>query len=247
MPHAIHTIGLSKIFGGAIAVDNLDLAIEAGSITALLGGNGAGKSTTMAMLLGLLQPTSGSIAIFGRDLLKERSAIAAAVNFSSPYVDLPNRLTVRQNLIVYGHLYGVPDLKQRIEELAAQLMLEEILDRHHGSLSAGQKTRSSLAKSLLNKPRLLLLDEPTASLDPDTADWVRALLMDYRHRTGATIFMASHNMSEVERMADSVIVMKTGRIVAHDTPAALLASYSRLNLEEVFLDIARDRNTHGMP
>jgi len=239
---AIHTKQLRKSFDDVVAVDGVDLEVKAGSITALLGGNGAGKSTTMAMLLGLLEPTSGSIAVLGQDLLKHRAEIAASVNFSSPYVDLPNRLTVRQNLIVYGHLYGVMGLNARIVELAEQLHITEFLDRRHGTLSAGQRTRASLAKSLINAPRLLLLDEPTASLDPDTADWVRTLLMDYRKATCATIFMASHNMYEVERMCDDVIMMKTGIIVDHGSPQKLLESYSRENLEEVFLDIARNRN-----
>lgn len=241
MTFAIQTTGLRKAFDETVAVESLDLAIESGSITALLGGNGAGKSTTMAMLLGLLEPTSGSIRIFGRDLLRDRADIATETNFSSPYVDLPNRLTVRQNLIVYGHFYGVPHIKHRVAELAEHLQITHLLDRHHGSLSAGQRTRASLAKSLMNKPRLLLLDEPTASLDPDVADWVRSLLLDYRQSTGATIFMASHNMAEVERMCDDVIMMKQGRIVAQGSPETLRANYNRDNLEEVFLDIARDR------
>jgi ABC-2 type transport system ATP-binding protein len=242
MTLAIHTSRLRKSFGPIMAVNGIGLEVAQGSITALLGGNGAGKSTTMAMLLGLLQPSSGAIELLGRDLLRERAAIAALVNFSSPYVDLPNRLTVRQNLIVYGHLYGVPRLGARIAELAGQLQITELLDRLHGSLSAGQRTRASLAKSLLNRPQLLLLDEPTASLDPDTADWVRQLLMDYRKQTGATIFMASHNMFEVERMCDDVVVMKQGEIVARGAPQKLLETYGRENLEEVFLDIARNRN-----
>lgn len=241
MSFALQTSGLRKSFDGTVAVESLDLAITTGSITALLGGNGAGKTTTMSMLLGLLAPSAGSIHVFGRDLLRNRASIAAEMNFSSPYVDLPNRLTVRQNLTVYGHLYGVQDMHERIAELAEHLQITPLLDRHHGSLSAGQRTRASLAKSLMNKPRLLLLDEPTASLDPDVADWVRGLLLDYREATGATIFMASHNMSEVERMCDDVIMMKQGRIVAQGSPAALLATYKRQNLEEVFLDIARDR------
>jgi ABC-2 type transport system ATP-binding protein len=241
---SIHTKGLRKVFArGAqtdvAAVDGVDLSVGAGSITALLGGNGAGKSTTMAMLLGLLQPTSGSIEIFGHDIETARDRIVPFVNFSSPYVDLPNRLTLRQNLTVYGHLYGVPHLSSRIAELAGQLQITDLLDRKHGSLSAGQRTRASLAKSLLNMPRLLLLDEPTASLDPDVADWVRTLLMDYRRETGATIFMSSHNMYEVEHMCDDVIMMKQGKIVARGTPADLLERYKRENLEEVFLDIAR--------
>lgn len=242
---AIHTVKLCKSFDNVVAVNSIDLSICQGSITALLGGNGAGKSTTMAMLLGLLNPTSGSIELLGRDLLKDRAAIVPYINFSSPYVDLPNRLTVRQNLTVYGHLYGVLNLKERISELSDQLQIVELLDRKHGSLSAGQRTRASLAKSLLNKPPLLLLDEPTASLDPDTADWVRTLLMDYRKTTGATVFMASHNMYEVERMCDNVIVMKTGAIVDRGSPRKLLETYSRENLEEVFLDIARNRTANS--
>ncbi len=240
-PLAIRAVGLSKAFGELVAVDSLDLDVVAGSVTALLGGNGAGKTTTLSMLLGLLQPTSGSIEIFGKDLLNHREDVAPYPNFSSPYVDLPNRLTVRQNLTVYGHLYNVGNLKRRIGELAGNLRLAALLDRPYGDLPAGQKTRVSLAKAVLNRPRLLLLDEPTASLDPDAADWVRQILLDYRKESGATIFMSSHNMYEVERMCDDVIVMKKGRIVARGSPRALLESYGRENLEEVFLDIARDR------
>lgn len=241
MSLAIQTTRLQKIFDETVAVHDLNLAVQEGSITALLGGNGAGKTTTMSMLLGLLTPTSGDIRIFGRDMLRERTAIAAETNFSSPYVDLPNRLTVRQNLTVYGHMYGVPQMGQRIVELAEQLQITTLLDQKHGSLSAGQRTRASLAKSLMNKPRLLLLDEPTASLDPDVADWIRSLLLAYRKASGATIFMASHNMGEVERMCDHVIMMKQGQIVAEGSPAKLIQTYNRQNLEEVFLDIARDR------
>jgi ABC-2 type transport system ATP-binding protein len=239
---AIHTRQLSKTFGDVVAVNKVDLDIKRGSITALLGGNGAGKTTTMAMLLGLLQPTSGAISMLGHDVLESRDNITPFVNFSSPYVDLPNRLTVRQNLTVYGHMYGVPYLKERIKALADQLQIAPLLNRRHGSLSAGQRTRASLAKSLLNEPQLLLLDEPTASLDPDTADWVRTLLTEYRKASGATIFMASHNMVEVERMCDDVIVMKQGKVVDRGSPAKLLEAYSRETLEEVFLDIARNRS-----
>ena len=242
-PHfAIKTKQLRKVFGQIVAVDSLNLEVARGTITGLLGGNGAGKSTTMAMLLGLLEPTSGMVSLLGFDILKNRHAVAPFVNFSSPYVDLPNRLTVKQNLIVYGHLYGIERLKERIEELAEQLQIIPLLDRRHGTLSAGQRTRASLAKSLLNKPQLLLLDEPTASLDPDTADWVRSLLMDYRKNTGATVFMASHNMQEVERMCDDIVVMKDGLIVNRGSPQKLLEFYSRENLEDVFLDIARGRS-----
>ena len=237
--NAIQTLGLTKRFDDVAAVDGIDLTVRAGSITGLLGGNGAGKTTTMAMLLGLLLPSAGSISIFGQDFLQDRFALLPEMNFSSPYVDLPNRLTVRQNLIVTGHFYGVPDVKARITELANELHIGEFLDRKHGSLSAGQKTRATLAKSLINRPRLLLLDEPTASLDPDTADWVRTLLMTYQKTTGATIFMASHNMFEVERMCNDVIVMRQGKIVTQGSPQKLLESYGRGTLEEVFLDIAR--------
>jgi len=241
MAFAIETRRLTKIFDRTVAVDAINLTVNEGSITALLGGNGAGKTTTLGMLLGLLEPSSGKINLLGRDLLRERTAIAADVNFSSPYVDLPNRLTVRENLVVYAHLYGLLHLKARIDELAEQLQITELLDRRYGSLSAGQRTRASLAKSLLNRPRLLLLDEPTASLDPDTADWVRTLLITYRETEAATIFLASHNMYEVERMCDDVIVMKQGRIVDRGRPRQLIENYGRDNLEEVFLDIARNR------
>jgi ABC-2 type transport system ATP-binding protein len=233
---------LSKSYSDVVAVGDISFVVGSGIITGLLGGNGAGKTTTMAMLLGLLEPTSGSIHIFGKDLQVERARIAEHVNFSSPYVDLPNRLTVRQNLTIYGHLYGVPNLAERIVQLSHDLEITELLNRRHGSLSAGQRTRASLAKSLLNKPQLLLLDEPTASLDPDSADWVRTLLMNYRKETGATIFLASHNMPEVERMCDDIIMMKRGNIVDRGTPDALLKSYSRTNLEDVFLDITRNRS-----
>ena len=171
-----------------------------GATAALLGGNGAGKTTTLSMLLGLLLPTAGSIAIFGEDMMRHRYRVLPRMNFSSPYVDLPHRLTVRQNLVVYGRLYGIPDRGDRIAALAADLQIEDFLDRPTGKLQPGQKTRVALAKALLNEPELLLLDEPTASLDPDTGDWVRSYLETYRARTGATILLASHNMAEVERL-----------------------------------------------
>jgi ABC-2 type transport system ATP-binding protein len=235
----IQVRGLRKEYDGAAAVDGIDFSVAEGQIVGLLGGNGAGKSTTLAILLGLLLPSAGDIKIFGFDLVRGRHHIRPKINFSSPYVDLPNRLTVKQNLIVYGHLYGVESLDKRIHELAEELQITDLLDRRHGSLSAGQRTRASLAKSLLNRPQLLLLDEPTASLDPDTADWVRTLLMTYGQETRATIFMASHNMPEVERMCDDVIMMKQGRIVGQGSPDQLIASYGHDSLEEVFLDIAR--------
>ncbi len=238
---AIEVQALFKSFGPIKAVDGLDFSIKAGSTTALLGGNGAGKTTTLSMLLGLLLPTSGSITVLGEDMVRHRYRVLPRMNFSSPYVDLPHRLSVRQNLKVYGGLYGVERLADRIAELTAELELGEFIDRPAGKLSAGQKTRVALAKALLNKPDLLLLDEPTASLDPDTADWVRGWFHSYQRATGATIVLASHNMTEVERMCDHVLMMKQGRIVDQGSPADLIARFGRASMEEVFLDIARDR------
>lgn len=236
---AIKTKQLKKVFDNQIVINSIDLEVRHGGITALLGGNSAGKTTTLSLLLGLLSPTSGTIHLLDYDFDTQRSHIMPLVNFSSPYVDLPNRLTVRQNLTVYGHLYGIPSLKERIRELADLLQIGDYLDRRHGSLSAGQRTRASLAKSLLNAPLLLLLDEPTASLDPDTADWVRTFLIKYCTQTGATLFMASHNMREVEHMCHDVIVMKNGNIIDRGSPEHLIKTYKCTNLEEVFLDIAR--------
>ncbi len=242
---AITVRGLRKRFDDIVAVDGIDFTIPRGSVTALLGGNGAGKTTTIAMLLGLLTPTDGAIDIFGVDMLRQPGQALPRMNFSSPYVDLPHRLTVAQNLRVYGHLYGLADVNARIASLAVALDLEPLLNRRTGNLSAGQKTRVALAKALINQPELLLLDEPTASLDPDTGDWVRGYLDDYRRQSGATILLASHNMSEVERLGQEVLIMKTGRIVDRGTPAALISAYGRDDLEEVFLDVARGRN--GVP
>jgi ABC-2 type transport system ATP-binding protein len=230
---------LTKIFGTLTAVDGIDFAVRRGVTTALLGGNGAGKTTTIAMLLGLLLPTSGSIRIFGEDMLHHRYKLLHRMNFSSPYVDLPHRLTVRQNLTVYAHLYRLRDVARRIRELAAELDLIEVLDRPYGKLSAGQKTRVALAKSLLNAPEILLLDEPTASLDPDTADYVRGYLENFQRTSGATILLASHNMAEVERLCADVVMLKRGKVVDSGAPNELIARYGRTTLEEVFIDIAR--------
>ena len=233
--------GLIKRFGPVTAVGGVSFSVREGSTTALLGGNGAGKTTTLAILLGLLLPTSGSVHVLGVDMIRDRYRALARMNFSSPYVDLPRRLSVDENLTVYGRLYGVVNLRQRIRELARDLEIEPFLRRPIGDLSAGQRTRVALAKALLNAPRLLLLDEPTASLDPDTADWVRGYLDGYRQSTGATILLASHNMAEVERMCDDVLVLRAGTLVASGAPGELLTRYGRRTMEEVFLDIARDR------
>ena len=235
----IAVAGLTKRFGDTVAVDGLDFSVARGTTAALLGGNGAGKTTTLAMLLGLLLPSAGEVRVLGEDVRHHRHRVLPRMNFSSPYIDLPHRLTVRENLRVYGMLYGVRDLGRQIEALARDLQLEDFIDRRVGSLSAGQRTRVALAKALVNEPELLLLDEPTASLDPDTGDWVRGYLETYRARTGASILMASHNMGEVERLCSDVLMMRRGRIVDRGSPQLLIGRYGRETLEEVFLDIAR--------
>jgi ABC-2 type transport system ATP-binding protein len=236
---AINVKNLTKRYAGTLAVDDIGFAVKQGAVTGLLGGNGAGKTTTISMLLGLLTPSAGTITLLGHDMARQRFAALARMNFSSPYIALPQRLSVAENLRVYGHLYDVPRLKHRIYELAEQFNLTGLLNRLAGELSAGQKTRVALAKSLINKPDLLLLDEPTASLDPDTGDFVRTALETYRRESGASILLASHNMAEVERLCDDVLMMKQGKIVDRGTPEALLARYGRDDLEQVFLDIAR--------
>ena len=242
----IRVTNLVKRYGVVLAVDNIDFTVSTGATVGLLGGNGAGKTTTIAMLLGLLVPTSGAIQVLGHDMARDRFAALARMNFSSPYVSLPHRLSVAENLRVYGHLYNVPDIEARIARLAEELDLTALLDRPAGNLSAGQKTRVALAKALINKPELLLLDEPTASLDPDTGDWVRTWLERYRDETGCAILLASHNMAEVERLCDHVLMLKQGRIVDQGSPADLLTRYRRDDLEDVFLDIARGRG-QGIP
>jgi ABC-2 type transport system ATP-binding protein len=239
---AIETIDLTKVFGGVTAVDGLSFSVACGSVTGLLGGNGAGKTTTIGMIMGLILPTAGSVRVLGTDMRRDRYRVLAKMNFESPYVDMPHRLTVRQNLDVFAELYAVADVEARIARLAKDLAFTDLLDRPAGQLSAGQKTRVALAKALLNDPEVLLLDEPTASLDPDTADWVRTHLENYRRQQHATILLASHNMSEVERLCDRVIMLKQGRIVGDDSPAALIERFGRRNLEEVFLDVARGRH-----
>jgi ABC-2 type transport system ATP-binding protein len=238
---AIAVDRLVKRYKGVAAVDGISFRLAPGTITGLLGGNGAGKTTTIAMIMGLVTPTSGTVNVLGVEMPKERYRVLHRMNFESPYVDMPMRLTVRQNLSVFAQLYAVADIDGRIASLAADLDLAEFLDRPTGKLSAGQKTRVSLAKALINAPEVLLLDEPTASLDPDTADWVRTHLEHYTAERHATMLLASHNMNEVERLCDRVIMLKRGVIVDDDTPARLLARYGRSNLEEVFLDVARGR------
>jgi len=238
-PPVIEVTDLYKSFDGVHAVDGISFSVPAGQTVALLGGNGAGKTTTISMLLGLLSPTRGEVRVLGARMPDERHKVLGCMNFSSPYVDLPKRLKVWENLTIYAHLYGVRDVKGRIAELSEDLELSNFIGRPFGDLSAGQMTRVALAKSLLNAPKLMLMDEPTASLDPDTGDWVRSYLERYRERTGATILLASHNMSEVERLAHNVLMMRAGQIVDQGAPTDLIQRHGRDNLEQVFLDIAR--------
>ena len=232
---------LRKSFKHVDAVRGISFDVHRGTTTALLGGNGAGKTTTLSMLLGVLTPTAGSIRILGENMLRHPYRVLPRINFTSPYVDLPKRLTVGENLRVYARLYGVARPQARIDELAAELGLSDLVPRPYGDLSAGQRTRVSLAKALLNSPEVLLLDEPTASLDPDVGDRMRTLLEQYQKRSGCTMLLASHNMSEVERMCNEVIMLRAGLVVDQGSPLALLERYGRQNMDDVFLDIARDR------
>jgi len=237
----IEVCGASKSFDGIQAVSDVTFSVARGETVGLLGANGAGKTTTVSMLLGLLLPSSGNVTLLGEDMARHRHRVLGRINFSSPYVDLPRRLTVIQNLTFFAHLYGVPDPRGRVRRLAEELDLGAFLKRRSGHLSAGQKTRVSLAKALINDPEVLLLDEPTASLDPDTADWMRGYLLSYQARRGCAILLASHNMAEVERLCDTVLIMQRGRIVDRGAPRDIVARYGRATLEQVFLDIARGR------
>ena len=239
-PPVVEVRGLTKVFSGFTAVDHLDFDLPPHCTTALLGSNGAGKTTTISMLLGLLLPTSGSIKIFGQDLEHNRFHILQRMNMSSPYIDLPQRLTVRQNLQVYARLYEVDNIQGRIAQLAEDLELNEFIDRQVRKLSAGQKTRVSLAKALINEPELLLLDEPTASLDPDTATWIREYLFKYQQRRNTAILLASHNMLEVHRMCQQVYIMTHGKIVEKGTPDEIVVRHGKEDLEQAFLKIVRN-------
>jgi ABC-2 type transport system ATP-binding protein len=247
MRPAIRVEDLSKRYGDVVAVDQLSFEVPAGSTTALLGANGAGKTTTIAMILGLLAASAGRITVLGEEVPRHRARVLGRMNFSSPYVDLPARLSARQNLLVYADLYRVARPGARIRALSADLDLEHLLERPTGRLSSGQKTRLMLAKALINQPELLLLDEPTASLDPDTADVIRGYLERYQRERGATVLLASHNMAEVERLCSNVLMLKRGRLVDQGAPAELLRRYGRANLEQVFLDIARRPGDEAAP
>ena len=227
--------GLTKKFQSKLAVDSLTFSLPRGSIVGLLGGNGAGKTTTLSMLLGLLEPTSGKIQLFGNNFVRNRHSVLHRMNFCSPYVDLPQRLTVMENLRVFARLYGVRDSAKTIARLVEDFRLLELKDQPIRRLSSGQKTRVSLAKALINSPDFLLLDEPTASLSPDVSKWIRQQLADYRDRTGATILFASHDMREVELLCDQVMMMCQGQLIEQGSPKELMETHHRSSLEEVFL------------
>ena len=234
---------LSKKFNNYVAVSNINFSLDKNTTLGLLGPNGCGKTTSIGMMLGLITPSSGEVLINGRNVNNvNRDDLLSKMNFASPYIELPKKLTVRQNLEVYGRLYGVKDLKNRIAEIADDLNLNSFLIKKTGELSSGQKNRVSLAKSLINKPDILFLDEPTASLDPDIGDFVRQYIETYKSKNQITILLASHNMKEVERLCDSVIMMKEGQIVDRGTCKALVDKHGRDNLEDTFLKIARSKN-----
>lgn len=231
---------LNKIYDKTIAVKDLSFVINKGKIIGLLGPNGCGKTTTIAMILGLVKPTSGEVIIKGKNIEKERINLLEKMNFISPYVELPKKLTVEENLKVYAGLYGVKNVNEKISELVNELRLNKFLKKKTGELSSGQKNRISLAKALINDPEILMMDEPTASLDPDTGDFVRSFIEHYSSKTNVTILLASHNMNEVERLCDSVMMMKDGIIVDTGKSQELISRHGRKNLEEVFLKIVRE-------
>ena len=236
----IEVINLKKNYDKKVAVNNLNFQIQKGEIIGLLGPNGCGKTTTIAMILGLLKPTSGQVIINGKNIEKERIYLLSQMNFISPYVELPKKLTVKENLEVYARLYGVKKINDKIETLSNQLRLNNFLNKKTGELSSGQKNRISLAKALINDPEILLLDEPTASLDPETGDFIRSFIENYCSNKKVSILLASHNMNEVERLCSEIMMMKNGNIVDSGNPNELIKKHGRKNLEEVFLKIVRE-------
>ena len=245
MKNSIEVINLSKRYKSKIAVNNISFKINENEIIGLLGPNGCGKTTTIGMILGLLKPTNGKVLINGSNLETNKIPILKKLNFISPYIELPKKLKVKQNLIVYGKLYNVENLDDRINYLSKKLRLENLLDKITGELSSGQKNRVSLAKALINDPSVLLLDEPTASLDPETGDFIRTFLENYKKEKKISVLLASHNMDEVKRLCNSVLMMKDGNIVDKGTPDELIEKHGRKNLEEVFLKIARYENEYN--
>ena len=239
MHSPLEIIELSKIYNDKEVVKNISFKINKNEIIGILGPNGCGKTTTIGMILGLLKPTKGRVLINGLEIETKRVDLLNNLNFISPYIELPKKLTVKQNLEVYGRLYDVKNLSSKIDYLTEKLRLNEIINKVTGELSSGQKNRVSLAKSIINDPTILLLDEPTASLDPETGDFVRSFLENYQKDKRASILLASHNMTEVERLCSSVLMMKNGIIIDHDSPKELITKHGRKNLEEVFLKLAR--------
>ena len=240
MQNSIKVINLKKSYGSKEAVKNINFEIKENEIVGLLGPNGSGKTTTIGMILGLLKPSSGEVLINGLRIEKYRNDILQKINFISPYIELPKKLTVKQNLIVYGKLYSVKNLKEKIDYLVNKLRLENLLNRITGELSSGQKNRISLAKAIINDPSVLLLDEPTASLDPEIGDFVRTFLENYKKENKVSILLASHNMDEVTRLCSSIMMMKNGSIIDEGKPKDLIEKHGRENLEEVFLKLARN-------
>ena len=245
MKNSIEVINLSKNYKSKKAVNDISFKINENEIVGLLGANGCGKTTTIGMILGLLKPTNGKVLINGSNLETNKIPILKKLNFISPYIELPKKLKVKQNLIVYGKLYNVKNLDDRINYLSKKLRLENLLDKITGELSSGQKNRVSLAKALINDPSVLLLDEPTASLDPETGDFIRTFLENYKKEKKISVLLASHNMDEVKRLCNSVLMMKDGNIVDKGTPDELIEKHGRKNLEEVFLKIARYENEYN--
>jgi len=242
MENLVEVINLKKNYGSKEAVKDVSFTIKKDEILGLLGPNGSGKTTTIGMLLGLLKPTNGEIFIDGKKIEKNRIEILKKINFISPYIELPKKLTVKQNLIVYGKLYNVLNIKDRIEYLVEKLRLSDLLNRVTGELSSGQKNRASLAKALINNPSVLFLDEPTASLDPEIGDFVRTFLENYKKEKKISILLASHNMNEVTRLCRSILMMKDGVIIDKGNPEELIKKHGRKNLEEVFLKLSRNEN-----
>ncbi len=241
MQTTLEVIGLTKDYDGKDAVKDISFKLNQNEIIGILGPNGCGKTTTIGMILGLLKPSKGKILINGTEIENQREDILSKLNFISPYIELPKKLTVRQNLEVYGRLYDIKKIKEKIEYISEKLRLNEIIDKITGELSSGQKNRVSLAKSIINDPIVLLLDEPTASLDPETGDFVRTFLEDYQKERGTSILLASHNMAEVERLCSFAIMMNRGNIIDQGKPEELIKKHNRNNMEEVFLKLTREK------
>ena len=242
MTNSIEVINLSKSYGPNEAVKNINFKVNENEIIGLLGPNGCGKTTTIAMILGLLKPSNGKVLINGMNIESHRISLLHKMNFISPYIELPKKLSVKQNLIVYGKLYSVNNLNYKIDQLVSELRLKNLLNKITGELSSGQKNRVSLAKALINDPKVLLLDEPTASLDPETGDFVRTFLENYKKEKKISILLASHNMNEVKRLCASILMMKDGIIIDKGKPDELIKKHGRQNLEEVFLKLTRNEN-----